>query len=61
VITEQFDSTLPLFEKTTRYSVHRIPNATNSKLGIWLWMIRHMHLFLQADIIHMMCFGGRFH
>lgn len=53
VVTEQFDVTLPLEEKIDGIRVVRIPKKhCTSKLGIWSWMIRHMSLFLSADIIH---------
>jgi glycosyltransferase involved in cell wall biosynthesis len=54
VITEQYDSYLPLDEDINGVRVLRIPlpDGETSKLHIWKWVILHEGLFLKADIIH---------
>jgi len=52
VITEQHNSVLPLYESMDGVEIFRIPHHTQSKFGVWMWMVCHITLFLRADIMH---------
>lgn len=59
VITQQYDSNLPLEEKIDGIEIIRIPinsnqyfTKLNHKLEIWIWMLRHNKLFQDSDVVH---------
>lgn len=55
VVTERFDSRLPLFEKIGCVGVYRIPigkNLGTKKFYIWKWMILHLPILWKCNVIH---------
>ncbi len=55
VVTEQFDSRLPLTEVADNVIIHRIPIAKKEKLKkfwIWSWVIMNRDVFFKARVIH---------
>ncbi|OGJ22369.1 MAG: hypothetical protein A2804_00400 [Candidatus Pacebacteria bacterium RIFCSPHIGHO2_01_FULL_46_10] len=53
VITEQFNTALPLRETQKNVEIYRIPKKQReTKLGIWRWMFNHRSLVEKTDIIH---------
>jgi len=57
VITESNNQKLPAHEHVNGVEVWRIPlqqnqNISAKKWQIWWWLVRHFHLLLTADIIH---------
>lgn len=53
VITEQHHTSLAERELINNVLVLRIPlSCINSKLQVWLWMLRHATVFMRATIVH---------
>lgn len=56
IVTEQFDQTLPEYEKINGVEIYRIPTAgvgeREKKWRIWKWVLAHSALLDQADILH---------
>ncbi|MBI5151122.1 MAG: glycosyltransferase family 4 protein [Candidatus Pacebacteria bacterium] len=53
VVTEQYDGTLPLYEKLDHLHVVRIhQNSLHSKIGTWIWMLLHIKIFLHTERVH---------
>lgn len=56
IITEQHDSTLPLFEQTEVGDVYRLPignvSEKQKKWVIWRGMIAYFNLLKSADVVH---------
>lgn len=55
IITEQYEKSLPLYEKTLTAVIYRIPISRNiflKKFYIWKWMLLNFSLVIKADIIH---------
>jgi glycosyltransferase involved in cell wall biosynthesis len=55
VITEQYDTSLPLYEDFEKIQIYRIPVKTQNwfkKYYLWRWMIKHRKIIKLADIIH---------
>lgn len=52
VVTEQYDANLPFYEVIEGVEVCRIPHECQSKLQIWVWMLKHWFVFLNASIVH---------
>jgi len=56
IITEQYDSSLPLDENLSGIKIFRIPvvgvGESTKKWAIWAWLWKHWNLLDQADILH---------
>jgi glycosyltransferase involved in cell wall biosynthesis len=54
IVTDQYDSKLPVFEQNQQQQIYRIPieKNTSQKVSIWWWLVQHLNLFFTADVIH---------
>ncbi len=53
VITEQYDSNLPLLDEKFGIHIFRIPqDLLKSKWTVWKWMFQHIDLIISSDIVH---------
>ncbi len=53
IITNQTESNLPLYEKTSQFTLYRIPQSSfDKKISTWVWTMQHLPLFWRADVIH---------
>lgn len=53
IIAEQHSFVLPFHERIGGVEIYRIPiPALRSKFGVWVWTLRHIVLFLKADLVH---------
>lgn len=54
IVTEQHDPSLPEHERIQNVEIWRIPLPAQQthKTTIWLWLLKHFSLLLQADVIH---------